>query len=392
MKEIIWFLALLLCWVATCTAQLNGHFYLDKEVYAPGEPVFLSFTVRNDGVGPQKTLSTNPYSFCSGYRIRLSSDAEPGSVCETGGFGGSCLLSEALLQPGEGRTDRILLNFGHDLREPGAYDIDAYRLLPFGDPKDLLYGPTRKSIELRNELHFQIDPHLKLDPHLLQDLADQLQSKDLLIRLEAARTLAALGPLALEETLLGFANNGEFRQFAPLAFHNLNTQRSMDAMVRLLIGSSRGSIENLESARYLGESGNPRWFPVLLELAKKYPSSGEYVYPAAETGGARAVPFLSQLTVSTDKDTVSVAISGLAYTGSRTAIPILLKLLNTTNRDNSGRAAYGLRRLTHMRVGTINWPEDPQSEYSQWEKWWRQSSQTARIYKATECGDYQSLP
>ena len=34
---------MIICWSSLCFGQLSGRFYLDREAYAPGEPVFLYF-------------------------------------------------------------------------------------------------------------------------------------------------------------------------------------------------------------------------------------------------------------------------------------------------------------------------------------------------------------
>ena len=99
---------------------------------------------------------------------------------------------------------------------------------------------------------------------------------------------------ALEETLLGFAKNPEFQLYAPLALHRLNSPRSLQAMAELL--SSAPYIP--DAARYLAETGDQKWYPVLRDAAVK---NGKIVSEpdyAAELGGVKMLPVL----VSLEKD------------------------------------------------------------------------------------------
>ena len=54
---------MIICWSSLCFGQLSGRFYLDREAYAPGEPVFLYFEVTNNGADAYNILAADPYSF-----------------------------------------------------------------------------------------------------------------------------------------------------------------------------------------------------------------------------------------------------------------------------------------------------------------------------------------
>jgi hypothetical protein len=94
--------------VSTCNtvAQIAGNFYLDKSIFAPGEPVFLHFQVTNNGSKSVNILQADPYSFCSGYEITLSSNSHgsTGRPSCPKGFAGDCLSSDTLLRPGASKT------------------------------------------------------------------------------------------------------------------------------------------------------------------------------------------------------------------------------------------------------------------------------------------------
>jgi hypothetical protein len=194
---------------------------------------------------------------------------------------------------------------------------------------------------------------------------------------------------SLEDTLLGFAKKEEFKDWTPLAMYRLNTPRSIAVLAEMVRNDKPETNVHLEAARYLGSSGDPQWFPLLLALARKYPGAG-YLYPAAEDGGDLAVPILIELMHSNTGLMRQVALSAMAYTGSRAAIPVLLDLLGSSDVDASERALYGLQNLTHRKAGGPS--GSPQSQYPIWLQWWSSNGGSARIYKPTECGEFAPLP
>lgn len=385
-----WALALLLC-STLCAAQLTGRFYLEKQTYAVGEPVFLYFELSNQGAEKQQITHFDPYLFCAGYQITVSTEAPPNPRCGVWGFAGDCMGSWLVLAPGKSLVERILLNYDHDLRRAGAYDVQASRRVMYGDASA---GSMPETLEVSSELHFRIADDLQPDPQALRRLVAQLHAKDEAARREAARTLAALAPPSQEDTLLGFAGNAEFRQFAPLAFHNLNTERSLAALGEIVARGHPGSYEHLTAAEYLAKSGDPRWFPLLAEVARRHARIGNYVADAAESGGNQALPLLLELMRSSDKEfTVINAVSALGYTGSRAAVPILLDLLRNPDTGLAQRAAYSLGQLTHRMAPTPEfWPEHPQQQYARWAQWWAGAQNTAPIYKAGQCSEFTPLP
>lgn len=373
--------------------QLSGRFYVEKETFAPGEPVFLYFELINNGGSTLKVVRADPYSFCSGYFIRVSSDEKPTSSCGFMGWAGSCMSSDVQLKPGQTRIERILLNFEHNLRSAGDYDIDARRSLPYDEIGVQFPGPNSPKLDVEAQLHIRIDPGASFDPHTLDAFVSQLHSGNSEKQSEAARTLAALAPKSLEETLLAFANDPQLKYFAPLALHNLNTPRSMSALADLLRKSKIGTSEHMDSAKYLAESGDAQWFPLLLEVAEKKPTIDSYVDDAAELGEAKMLPYLLAWMQSSDTDfTRPNAVAAMGYTGSREAIPELIELLKSPNLAVAQRAQWGLRQLTHMSSGGDQEIEHPGAQYSRWLQWWAVNGSSAQVYKASECGEVRPLP
>jgi hypothetical protein len=385
-----WLAALFLSCSALAFGQVTGRFYLEKSTFAPGEPVLLYFETTNAGTKALYMHQADPYSFCSGYEIHVSSDPSPTSTCARG-FAGSCLSGVAKLEPGKTRTERILLNFERDLK-PGDFDIEAGRNLSYAATDVDYFAATKENLEEHSQLHFRIDENATPNPTELQHWLDQLGSTDPEKRREAARTLAALGPKSLEKRLLGFADNSEFRQFAPLALYRLNTPRSMAALADLLGKTERGTYENMQSADYLAGSGDPQWFPLLMDNARRNASISNYVSDAAESGGDRAIPALLELARSPDVEFTRInAVSALGDTGSRIAVPILLDFLRNPDIGVAERALGALHRLTHRSGGDGSGGPYLQEQYRRWLQWWTREGGAAPIYKAKECGELTPL-
>lgn len=382
---------LLIFSTANVSGQLSGRFYLEKSTFAVGEPVFLYFEVTNDGTEPVNIFKADPYSFCSGYQIEVRGGPNTEASCSPGGVGGSCLSSDAPLQAGKKYVERLLLNFEHDLTSPGEYSIEVGRAFPSASEKLEYYAAAKDTLEVRDTLRFTVDPNATLETKTLQPWVAQLSSHDPSKRHEAALTLASIAPPQLEDTLLAFADVAEFRPFAPLAFHRLNTSRSIAALASLVKKAQPGSSEHMESARYLAEAGDQQWFPLLQDVAVKNAQISNYPDDAATLGGDKMLPTLVSLTNSADRQFTAVnAVMAMGYTGSRAAVPILIELLKNPDPDMADRARFGLRVLTHRAVSMDN-TDNPRSEYPEWSRWWALEGASAPIYKPSDCGEVTQL-
>jgi hypothetical protein len=372
---------------------MSGEFYLEKSTFARGEPIFLYFQVVNDGPKGENLHSADPYSLCSGYQISVSTDPSITSSCALAGVGGSCASSYALLPPGKKRIERVLLNIDHKVDAPGDYSVEALRNLPHASvDANYFTDATKGTLQTHTTLYFRVDQNATQDARAFQPWLDQLHSVDPVKRHEAALTLASVAPRYLEDTLLAFADIPEFRPFAPLAFHRLNTPRSLAAMAQLLRKTEAGAPEHMQSADYLAESDDLQWFPLLREVGQKNARISSYLADAAELGGDKMLPTLVALLGSPDtKFTRLNAVMAMGWTGSRAAVPILLELLRNPDEDIADRARYGLRLLTH-RMTSNDQGEAAQSEYPKWSQWWAHEGGNAPIYKAKECGDFTPLP
>lgn len=240
------FASLCVFWSIPSLAQITGEFYLEKATFAPGEPVYLYLKLVNDGSDTVEIFASDPEQpFCSGNSITVLSDSAVTpqclSVTDSGCVINGPLSTPSSLQPGKSRVERFLLNFNHDFNAPGGYWVEAKRS-----------GPGAS----HSKLPFQVDSNLVFPSRQLAMWVDQLKSSDREMRLEAARTLASLGPQSIQAVLLGFSNDPELRRYAPLAFHRLNTARSLEALADLMKASGPGTFEQLEAARYLAETND----------------------------------------------------------------------------------------------------------------------------------------
>ena len=90
--------------------------------------------------------------------------------------------------------------------------------------------------------------------------------------------------------MLAFADNPEFRPFAPLAFYRLSTPRSMAAMPQLLRKTEAGTSEHMQSAEYLAQSGDLQWFALLREVAENNANNLSYLDDAGRTRRRQDAP------------------------------------------------------------------------------------------------------
>jgi len=379
------FVALLLAACSTLVqGQLSANYYLEKQTFAPGEPVFVYLQLSNVGPVAVRTPGFDPeLPMCSGNSIKLSRIPASGHSCLTL-FETTCTTEgrlpagSVLLGPGEASVERYLLNSAFEIGTPGNYLVGA----------EHREGINPRVLPTRVELRFRVDGNAgSLSPAELQPWIDQLSSENLQKRREAARVLASAAFPALEETLLGFAKNPEFQLYAPLALHRLNSPRSLQAMADLV--SSEPSIQ--DAARYLAETSDEKWYPVLRNAAVK---NGKIVSDpdyAAELGGVKMLPVLVSL--EKNPDSRLQAVMAMGSTGSREAIPILIELLKSPDPEISWGAYYSLYELTH-RSDSLESQDNfhGDAQYAKWTEWWNRDGATAPIFKTSNCLERPTEP
>lgn len=365
-------------------AQLTSEFYLDKTIFAPGEPVLLNITITNTGTSPIPIGVNQDQPSCSGISIVASSDPPENSSCysfanrvcnENGGASPSVTL-----QSGESYTARLPLNLGHEINAPGDYWVEA----------DYRSGLKLSQNNAFTKLNFRVDRDLPPLKHVdYQPWLDQLQSPSLDKRLEAARTLAGVAPRALQHTLIGFTLDPEFSQYGFIALHRLNSQTSRNALAALANNSASDSYEQAEAILYLALSNDSYYYPTLLSVAEKTHQYQSYAY-AATLGGEKILPVLLKL----EKQPRMKLDAAYAFgnTGSRLAVRPLIDLLRGANPGEAANIQYPLQTLTHRMLPK---PADslinPRDAYLKWSRWWKTEGATAPTYKPSQCGELTPL-
>jgi len=395
-RRIAVFAMVLLC-AATSRAQVQGHLSMAKNVYIVGEPVFVLFEFTNTGTEALQYTSADPYAQgCSGYTIEVSSGTPPAhprchpqNVLEL-----ECINSSEVISGGETRHKLVLVNFSQNLSTPGEYEVHATQTFRYA-PASAALNTSTDGKEFKVDAHFSIRV-LKGNQDALQRIYQpyltNLSSQDDEIQREAELVIVSGAPPWLEDTIVGMLRKYTSREVALLGLRNLNTPRSREELAKIVQTTSEYTQENEAAVNYLAQMGDKKYFPLLLEIAKKQPpkEGRNYVFAAAELGGDDAIPYLRELLNSSDPEARSNAVMALAKTGSRQSVPLLLEALKQPNATLGKFALDGLTDLTHRSVFAVNDP--PAEEYTKWQSWWSDNSATAPIYAPRQCGEVEKLP
>jgi hypothetical protein len=354
--------------------QLQGQIATAKQVYIAGEPVYVHFEVTNVGKEPVVYYAGDPYGAgCGEYSLEVTNGpALKHSSCAAA-QADPCDAAEQILAEGETVRQNILVNYAHDVGKAGDYEIHAVQVLKYGTVGTA--AAERKEFKLEKSLQIQV---VKGDRDALQAIyrvyVRNLGSQDDEIQREAERAIVSGAMPWLEDTIVGMVRQYRSREFALLGLRNLNTPRSREELAKIAQSTSQFTPENETAVEYLGRMGDKKYFPMLLELAKKSePGQGrEYVLAAAELGGDDAVAYLKELAGSADGNARANGVMALGMTGSRAAVPVLIEVWKGGDADLGKAAADALVELTHRGSG------------------WTDSG--VRVYGPRECGEVEGLP
>lgn len=386
-----------------CAAQLDGSFALSQATYLAGEPVFLSFTVKNVSKQAIKISAADPLSFCGNFHFEIAGVRDRQSMpCMGGGFGGSCLSSAIVLSPGKSHTDRILLNARFDLRTPGSYSLHVtHRLkyVPAGESlADLERSEAYQDFEFQEQILIQPSQADELTPDFVQYM-HALDSADSNARFDAAEVIAYLAPKFMESAILKMLDTPSLQDYGVEGLRNLGTTSAHRALADFVTNSPPTDVVGpyQKALRYLGEIGDASDIPILLNVARaNAPDSynrGLAIESAGRAGGAEAVPSLVTELNDPSVDTQQATVRALYLTGSRAAVPVLIGLLRSPEWRVSQTAEFGLQVLTHRSgAKTYSMNPPPPDTYSKWVRWWRTDGQTATIFKSDQCGNILPLP
>jgi len=383
---------------STASAQLEGRFYLDKNQYLTGEPVYLHFDLKNNGTEPIEVVTGNSYSICGGYRIELSSDPSAHiSSCASLGSGGSCGAGGWVIASGETRQDKVLLNYEHDLSKAGIYTLRASRTLNYGHP-GTSWAISTSGPQIKTEAQLDIrveDGEAETLQANFQSYVADLHSKDEERQREAAMVIGSLAPAFLEDAILSMTISPVTRPFALIGLRHLNTPRSRETLAGFVQGNSGYSYEKERAIKYLSEMEDKKYFPLLLDQAKSQEpnQARDYVLAAAQLGQEDAMPYVHSLLTDPSAFSRANGVMALPQTGSRRAVPLLIESLRSPDLDVGRLASIGLIRLTHRSPFEAGqWFSDtPSNEYQDWLRWWMLRGDGAPIYGPSQCGMVESL-
>lgn len=383
-------------------AQLDGSFSLSKESFLAGEPIFLSFTVKNNGTQPLRIPTADPMSFCGGYTFELQGARDRDALPCMGGYGGSCLSSDTALAPGKSYTDHILLNRRYDLRQPGAYSLHVTHRIHYGlaaeDYRYLFADGIDQDFEDNLEIVIEPSQPDDLKPEFARYERD-LGANDQTTRREAAQVIAYLAPAFMEPVIVSMLHEADLEEYGVEGLRNLGTQSAHRALGDFVQHAQPTNTTGpyQTALRYLGEIGDSSDIPILLDVATaNAPDSASRdfaIESAGQAGGAAAVPALERELVDPSIDTQQDAVRALYLTGSRAAVPVLISLLRSPEWRVSGTAEFGLESLTHWSgADTKEMKPPPPDTYTRWLRWWTTQGHIAPIFKPDECGKIEPLP
>jgi hypothetical protein len=364
--------------------QLLGHISMAKEVYLAGEPIYVHFEVTNVGTDAVEYVASDPYvKECTGFRIEVNGPSATRPFCGRA-WVGSCITTDEILAPGATLKKNILVNYAHDVGKPGDYNIHAIETLAYARVTEELDSAAEKqNFHFEERLHLQVAKGERdILEQVYQPYVTNLRSPDDDIQREAERAIVSGAPPWLEDTIVGMVRRYTSREFALLGLRNLNTERSRAELAKIVQNTAELTPVNEMAVRYLGQMGDKKYFPLLMEMVKGLDAkeSREYVLAAAELGGDDAVPYLRGLLGSADANVRTTAVLGLGATGSRAAVPVLLEVLKEANEESASVTAGALTELTHWKAD-----DPPGDAYGKWAGWWEKNGDGAKIYGAGEC-------
>jgi hypothetical protein len=382
---------------AYAESTLDGHFHLSKSSYIAGEPVFLIFEVKNTGRKPVRIRTADPLSPCFGFEIEIEGvkRRKPAGCYPPTSF--MCVSNSEVLDPSKTHTDRILLNHSYDIRRSGRLALHVMHSISYA------VGPFKAGQFVNENAHEKFEERLQIaiEPAEGKDLkvefqqyAEELTSTDWQKEFEAARVIVDLAPPYMEGTILQMLDVRQLQTYGIEGLRNLATPTAHRALANFVRTASPGPNEN-EAIQYLGEIGDSRDVPLLMDVAH---ASGPGMYSrelalvsAGEAGGAEAVPALMGALKDESSMNRLSAVRALYMTDSRAAVPMLIELLRTPDTKLNKTAEFGLAVLTHRRAAESEESMPPEVRYLKWEHWWKTQGESATIYRYDQCGEMLPL-
>jgi len=215
--------------------ELEAGFTPDKAECIFGEPIFITFSVKN--------LSDKAYGFAIGGDIRGSvrhnrfhitavdangqSVKDPYSYRHFGGHG-----RDVVLESGESYTERLYLGFWCAFEKPGVYEVTSERTLT-GDGRDAKYPPAPVVSTFKLTIHPFDKEKMR---HVIAGLGKKLREGDEQAVYEATLGLAAIDDELVMPHLVLSLTKGDYRNRKPAVdgLSRFPTDYAADALVTAL--------------------------------------------------------------------------------------------------------------------------------------------------------------
>ncbi len=326
--------------------ELEAGFTPDKAECIFGEPMFLTFSVKN--------LSDKPYGFFVGgdnrgsvrhnnFRIAAVDEKgqpvrDPYSYNHFGGHGG-----DVVLQAGETYTERLYLGFWCAFEKPGQYTVTCKRTLSQNGAAKYPAAPIVAAFPLR------IHPYDRGEmQEVIADLGRKLRRGDKQAVYDATLGLSAIEDEAVIPHLAVSLTKGDFQNRLPAvkALARFSTDATLDALLVALkdpdyvVSGAAG--ESLRKNNLADRAVDA----LLDELKSRQPAVRALAARAlGYTGVERALDPLLEAMDDPDASVRSAAAEAAGKLGSKKAIALLKARVEGDDMGVRVAAAKGLRAL-----------------------------------------------
>lgn len=388
-------------------AAVTGSFTAERDTYVVGEPIYVTFEVRNDGTTPVVFPVGGDYRMTGRQeRFRFSAkDADGRPVVDPlagspeAGVPGGGIGSGWRLRPGERQTERVLVNPWCRFDAPGTYTVTARRVLR-------LHAPERKDDP--EEYGQQVTIESELTITLVADDGRLAAVYDDLFAERDFRTLSWLASPALESRMLDALGDPRWSRYETTildGLRHMGPESYRKGVVRALdLGESAPGLA-LSAAAAARELGLPDVTPrlerlltnpddsvkagALLELTRSDPASLTVDevepftrssngilkrYATAALGAVRGdddrvvallVRAVREPVVLADReedDFVKIwAATELQKRGHTEGVPVLIEMLKRKT-DYAGNVLGVLEAAAGRKI---------RPTYADWKRWWR---------------------
>jgi PBS lyase HEAT-like repeat-containing protein len=393
--------------------EIEGRFYPEKGEYLVGEPVYIVFEVVNgsskdvvasipsghlncgdEGITQYEVLGAKP----SGFGPDGCCDRPATDVCDN---------VAVRLRPGQGHSERFILNYWYNLDKPGTYQAHLVH--------DVQFKPPTPGVSTRDE-DFFAGSHRELpissafpivlvqgSPGALKQAFERvtkdLKSKDPQRVGWAGWAVVYLAPANFEPLVQSLARINPYGEVGGNMWYPVD---GVDGLARLNTASARRTLSYLaehkerpDAVEALGKTGDRSYLPLLIRLCRNPNLAQSSDEAIGMLGGDDAIRFLVSQLRSAGAIERQDAARGLGYTGDREGVRPLVEALYDPVESVRSAAQEGLGRLTHRTPGAFHAcglvppPPPPNPGEDPWPRqqaWWKANADRVAVYRWNDCG------